>query len=390
MGIRGLGRFLSEAAPEAIRQQDFKAFLGQEIAIDASMSLYQFMIAIRDGENFGSLVNEAGEATSHISGFLSRCVRLLENGIKPVYVFDGKPTDLKLAELEKRKERRVKAHDELEAARDIGDTEGIKKFMGRTVRITQQHNDDVKELLRLMGVPVVEAPSEAEAQCAHMAAAGLVYATATEDADALTFGTPVLIRHLNFSDQNSKGKPILVFSLKTILEALELTMEQFVDFCILCGCDYCDRLKGIGPQTAYKLIKKHNNIEGVLHALDDKKPLADVNDYNYVQARAFFLSPEVLSPAEVPKLVWKEPQEEKLRAFLVEKHNFNPKRVESYLARLRAARGKSSQTRLDAFFGPATVKKPAAPTKTLQNGKNKRKITGSATAKTSISIKRAK
>lgn len=133
---------------------------------------------------------------------------------------------------------------------------------------------------RLLGVPVIEAPSEAEAQCARMAAdgklylllfvmlcivvfvLGLVFATATEDADALTFGTPVLVRHLNFSDQQSKGKPILVFSLNVcakhclvmchfhlyfqdILKDLQLSMEQFVDFCILCGCDYCDRLKGI-------------------------------------------------------------------------------------------------------------------------------------------------
>ena len=291
MGIRGLGRFLTETVPECIRHQDIKAFLGQAIAIDASMSLYQFVIAIRDAEGYGSLTNDAGEETSHISGFLARCTRLLENGIKPVYIFDGKPCDLKQEELEKRRLRRSKAKEEFEAAQDAGDVAAMKKFSGRTVKITAQHNLEVKELLSLLGVPTLDAPSEAEAQCAAIARAGLVYGTATEDTDALTFGSPILIRHLSFSDQQSKNKPILVFTLSKILEKLQLTMAEFIDFCILCGCDYCDRLKGVGPHTAYKLIKKHSTIEKVLEVL--AKTPEELQYYDYVKARNFFLKPEV-------------------------------------------------------------------------------------------------
>ncbi|XP_053993724.1 flap endonuclease 1-like isoform X2 [Hylaeus volcanicus] len=337
MGIQGLGRFLSEMAPECIRQQDVKSFLGQIIVIDASMSLYQFMIAIRDAEGFGSLTNELGEETSHISGFLSRCTRLLENGIKPVYVFDGKPTQLKLDELNRRQERRVKAEGDLEAARDTGDAQAIRKYAGRTVRITPQHNSDVKQLLELLGVPTVDAPTEAEAQCATIVAKGFAFATATEDADALTFGSSKVIRHLNFSEQYAKTKPILVFSLNILLEKLQLTMAEFVDFCILCGCDYCNRLKVILKELG--------------------KTSVEIENYPYKQAREFFVNPEVIDPELLPKFSWKNPQEDKLRDFLINRHNFNTKRVASYLQRLNDARGKFSQRRLDSFFSIA-VKQP--------------------------------
>jgi flap endonuclease-1 len=103
-----------------------------------------------------------------------------------------------------------------------------------------------------MGVPVITAPCEAEAQCAELAKKKKVYATATEDMDALTFRTPKLVRRLTFSQgggSKDKQQPILELDLETVLAGLELTYEQFVDLCILCGCDYCSTIKGVGPKT---------------------------------------------------------------------------------------------------------------------------------------------
>ncbi|VDK59284.1 unnamed protein product [Gongylonema pulchrum] len=62
--------------------------------------------------------------------------------------------------------------------------------------VTKEHNEEARRLLTLMGVPVVNAPCEAEAQCAALAKAGKVFATVSEDMDALTFGSPILLRQM--------------------------------------------------------------------------------------------------------------------------------------------------------------------------------------------------
>eukprot|EP00922_Rhytidocystis_sp_ex-Travisia-forbesii_P063404 GHVS01094339.1.p1 GENE.GHVS01094339.1~~GHVS01094339.1.p1 ORF type:complete len:448 (+),score=74.87 GHVS01094339.1:81-1424(+) len=385
MGIKGLAKFIADYAPKAIKQREFGSFVGRTLAIDASMSLYQFMIAIRDTESHGTLTNEQGETTSHITGFLARAVRLLEYGIKPVYVFDGKPPILKGGELAKRKDKRDQAEKELEAAREAGDMEEVRKQIGRTVKVTKQHNEEVKKLLGYMGVPVVEAPCEAEAQCAELTKTGKAFATATEDADALTFGSTVLVRHLNFSDSKAKQNPILSIDLQVVLEELGLTMSQFVDFCILCGCDYCDTIRGIGAKTAYNLIKEHKDIETVIENIDiAKHPLPE--HFPYKQAREFFHSPEVIQGADI-RVQWKDADNDGLIKFLVEENNFNAGRVDAYINRLKKARGKSCQTRLESFFGPITTVSSTTATPPIKDGAKKGSTGKGITLKVSASAK---
>ena len=203
-----------------------------------------------------------------------RTIRLLENGIKPVYVFDGKPPELKGGELAKRQERRAEAQENLEKATETGDAENVDKFTRRLVKVTKEHGEECRKLLKLMGVPYVEAPCEAEAQCCALVKAGKVYAVGTEDMDALTFGGDVLVRHLTFSE--AKKMPIKEFTLRKVLEGLEMTQEQFIDLCILLGCDYCDTIKGIGPKRAVDLVKEHKSIDVILR----KSFIISINDYN--------------------------------------------------------------------------------------------------------------
>jgi flap endonuclease-1 len=218
MGIKGLGPLLRDEAPQSIKEVNLASLNGRKIAIDASMAIYQFLIAVRsgnDGYAAQQLTNEAGETTSHIQGMFNRTVRLLTEGIKPVYVFDGKPPTLKSHELVKRREKRLKAEEELKAAIAAENVEDEEKMNKRLVRAGTKENEDCKRLLRLMGCPVVESPCEAEAQCAQMAKQGLVHATATEDMDAITFATPLMLKKLTFSTtgkseiqliDHSKGK----------------------------------------------------------------------------------------------------------------------------------------------------------------------------------------
>lgn len=162
-------------------------FVCRKVAIDASMSLYQFLIAVRQ-DGGAQLTNESGETTSHLMGMFYRTIRMVDNGIKPVYVFDGKPPQMKAGELEKRKEKRDEAQAALDKAKEEGNMEEVDKQNRRLVKVTKEHVADVKVLLKHMGIPYVEAPCEAEAQCAELVKAGKVYAAGTEDMDALTFG----------------------------------------------------------------------------------------------------------------------------------------------------------------------------------------------------------
>lgn len=184
----------------------------------------------------------------------------MQLGIKPVYVFDGKAPKLKCGELSKRAERRKEAHDKLDEAKEVQNVENIQRFNKRLVRVTRKHNEDCKKLLTLLGVPVVQAPSEAEAQCAQLCKEGLVYAAATEDMDALTFGCPRLVR--NFTSANNEK--VKEFVVEKVLNGLNLTQDQFIDLSILMGCDYCDNIKGIGGKKGLELIRKYGSIEKIL------------------------------------------------------------------------------------------------------------------------------
>jgi len=148
MGIKGLMKFLMDAAPKAVvEKQGPQAYTGRLLAIDASMCLYQFMIMIRENHSgsYQNLTNEAGEVTSHIIGMLTRTIKLMENGIKPVYVFDGKPPELKMAELEERRAKRATAAVNLQVATEAGDQEAILKAQNapsrsRGSRMNRQSN----------------------------------------------------------------------------------------------------------------------------------------------------------------------------------------------------------------------------------------------------------
>ncbi|KAF6031390.1 FEN1 [Bugula neritina] len=344
MGIQGLSKVLGDNAPSSVRENDIKNYFGRKVAIDASMCIYQFLIAVRsDGQQ---LANDDGQITSHLMGMFYRTIRMVDNGIKPIYVFDGKPPELKSEELTKRKERRDEAQKQLNKATETGDTETIEKMSKRLVRATKEHSDDCKHLLSLMGIPYVDAPCEAEAQCAELVKAGKCFAVGTEDMDALTFGTNVLLRHLTYSE--ARKMPIKEFHLNRVLKEMELTQDEFIDLCILLGCDYCDSIRGIGPKKAVELINKHRSLENIIANLDKSKyPIPE--GWLYKEARQLFQKPDVTDASEV-ELKWTDPNEEELIKYMCEEKGFNEDRIKSGIAKLKKAKGATTQGRLDSFF----------------------------------------
>ncbi|XP_072391685.1 flap endonuclease 1 isoform X1 [Diabrotica undecimpunctata] len=372
MGILNLTKLLADVAPQALKDYELKNYFGRKIAVDASMCLYQFLIAVR--AEGAQLTSADGETTSHLLGTFHRTIRLVENGVKPVYVFDGKPPDLKSGELNKRQEKRNEAQAALAKATEAGDAAEIDKFNRRLVKVTKQHSEEVKQLLTMMGIPYVNAPCEAEAQCAALVKAGKVYATATEDMDALTFGSKVLVRHMTFSE--ARKMPIQEIHLDKVLTGLDLSQEQFIDLCILLGCDYTDSIRGIGPKRAIELIQKHKSIENIIQNIDkDKYPIPE--NWNYEGARELFKNPEV-SEADDIELKWGEPDEEELVKYLCGDKNFSEDRVRNGCKKLLKAKGGSTQGRLDGFF---TVLSTTPAKRKVDDKKNTPNKRGKATGK---------
>ncbi|KAF2720074.1 PIN domain-like protein [Polychaeton citri CBS 116435] len=349
MGIKNLYQVLKEHCPDSIKEGEIKNQFGRKVAIDASMSLYSFLVAVRsDGQQ---LMSDTGETTSHLMGMFYRTLRIVDNGIKPLYVFDGAPPKLKSGELAKRFQRKSEAQEQHEDAKEVGTAEDVEKFSRRTVRVTREHNAEAQRLLKLMGVPYIIAPTEAEAQCAVLARAGKVYAAASEDMDTLTFNSPVLLRHLTFSEQ--RKEPIQEIHLDKVLEGLEMGLDQFIDLCILLGCDYVDPVKGIGPKVALSLIKEHKTLEAVVEHIKKTGKFTFPEDWPYADARLLFLEPDVRK-ADHPDcdFKWESPDIDGLVKFLVEEKGFSEDRVRSAAARLQKNLKSSQQSRLEGFFKP--------------------------------------
>lgn len=278
MGIKNLLKFISDY-PELIKYKETKDYIGKKIAIDISILLYQVIISIR---NSGSdLTNSKGEITSHILGLFNKTLHFLDKGIIPVYVFDGKPPKLKQKVLDVRRQIKLRALEKLSVATTKVDK---IKYLKRSVSITKEHIEQCKELLTAMGIPYITALEEADSELSYLCKANLVYAVLTEDMDILTFGSPRIIRNL-FSN---KSTPFEI-ELSEILEKLDLTYEQFIELCILFGCDYCPNISDIKSCEIYKSYYINKSIQLTINDLKSKGYNVP-NMINFEEAKAYFIN----------------------------------------------------------------------------------------------------
>ncbi len=326
------------------REIEFPELKGKVIAIDAYNTLYQFLSIIRQRDGT-PLIDSRGEITSHLSGFLYRTTNLMEEGIKPVFVFDGVPPEFKSATIDERKKTRTEAMEKWEEVKAEGGEDAFK-YAQASSHIKGNMIEDAKILLDFMGVPVITAPSEGEAQAAFMAKNKDAYAAGSQDYDALLFGAPLVVRNLAVTGKRKlPGKGIYVdvkpemIDLEEGLRKLDISGEQLVDIAILVGTDYNEGIKGIGPKKALKAIKKHGSIGGVLKELNtDIKYLAEIRD--------LFLHPDVTPDYE---LKWKKPDAAGVTKFLCEGHDFSRERVSKAVERLLEASDTGQKT-LDKWF----------------------------------------
>ena len=322
---------------------------GKRVAIDAYNTIYQFLSIIRQPDGY-PLEDRKGRVTSHLSGLLYRTANLIEAGIEPSFIFDGKPNELKAGTLSERRERREKAEKEWEEAVREGDTKKAFSKAQQTSRMTPEILESSKELLVYLGLPVVLAYSDGEAQGAYMCAKGDVYASASQDFDSLLFGAPTLVRNMTITGRRKvPGKDIYrdvkteIIDSEQFLAALDISREQLVDVCILMGTDFNSGISGIGPKKGLKLIRDYGDIEGALEHLGKEIP-------EYQQVRDIFLKGTYsdsydLSPKEIDR--------EAVIEFLTD-HDFSKERVSSALNKIESARkankAKRQQKSLDAWF----------------------------------------
>ena len=271
------------------RPIELEELRGKTVAVDAYNTIFQFLSIIRqpDGK---PLQDDQGRVTSHLSGLLYRTANLIDAGVDPVFVFDGKPSELKSGTIEERIARREKAKKEYEEALAEGDLKKAFSKAQQTSRMTPEILESSKELLGLMGIPVVQAPSDGEAQAAYMCMKGDVHAAASQDFDSILFGAPQLVRNLTISGRRKvPGKSVYrdvkteVIDTESMLKTLEITREQLVDVCILIGTDFNPGVSGIGPKKGLKLIQKHGDLEAVLEHTDVDIP-------GYEDVREIFLN----------------------------------------------------------------------------------------------------
>jgi len=334
--------------PEAMERISLEALAGRAIALDAYNILYQFITIIR-GPDGRPLMDRRGRITSHLSGVFFRTINFMKLGIKPIFVYDGRPPELKMKTVEKREERRAEAAKLYEMALAEGRIEEAQKYAKQAATLNEFIVESSKRLLKLMGVPIVQAPSEGEAQAAYLVKRGDAYASGSQDFDSLLFGSPRLVRNLSIVGRRKlpgrkeyvEVEPEIIY-LDKLLDSLGITREQLIDIGILVGTDYCEGVKGVGPKTALKLVKEYGSAEKALKALG--KSL----ERDPAEIRELFLKPSVTEEFEV---VWSEPDYDGIKSMLCYEHDFSENRVEKALNELRSALKKSrGVTSLDQWL----------------------------------------
>jgi flap endonuclease-1 len=317
------------------------------IAVDAYNTIYQFLATIR-GPTGESLTNNKGEITSHLSGLFYRNINFLTENIKLVYIFDGKPHSLKFKEIARRKELKQEAIEKYQEALEEGRLEDAKKYSQGTVILTDKIIEQSKIILKLLGIPVIQAPSEGEATASILTKDGMAYACASQDYDSLLFGAKRLIRNLTISGKRkipNKNKYVNIepeiIHQSQILESTKLNLEQLVDVGILIGTDFNPGgFPGIGPKTALKLIKENGTLEKIGKIKDD------LNDVPYQQIREIFLNPENIP---LNNIEFNNPNYNEIIGFLCDTMDFSKERVESSLERVKKSQEKRSQS-LEQWF----------------------------------------
>jgi len=348
-----MGVKINELVKEVKRTITFENLFKKSVAIDAFNTLYQFLAIIRQRDGT-SLKDFQGNVTSHLSGLFYRTINFLEHNVKPIYVFDGEPSVLKLDTIKERQKIKEEAREKMIEAQEAEDFREAKKFAQFTSKLDSNMIDESKKLIEYMGIPIIQATSEGEAQIAYLVEVGDAWACASQDYDTLLFGGDRLVRNFAIS-RSRKVKDTTItldieyISLSKFLKNFGITREQLIEMGILIGTDFFPGIKGIGQKIALDLIKKYDSLENVIKnkvMIGGKEIQIDFEVIK--QVKNIFLEPNIKKEYQIPKQ--KGIEYEKLGELLIEQHNFSKQRVENALDRLRKIDSSKVQVSIDSFL----------------------------------------
>lgn len=329
-----------------VQETSFEELSHRVIAIDAFNMLYQFIttIRMRDGT---PLKNSKGHVTSHLVGLLARATNMLEHNIKPIFIYDGKTPELKSAERKRRKELKDDAKQKYDKAVADEDVVAMKKYAGRTAKLTEQLIKESQKLLDCLGIPWMTAPAEAEAQAALMARNGDADFCASQDYDALLFGAPKLLRNLNSSGKRKRPGTYSynntypeIITLQDVLDELKITQKQLIMLGMLVGTDFnVGGIHGLGPKKGIKKVKEHGE--------DIDALFEDVGwdfDADYHEVYDVIANMPVTEEYEI---TFSSLDEEALKTFLIEEFEFSENRVTNAIEKINS---RQQQKGLRDFF----------------------------------------
>lgn len=345
-----MGVAMTELLPA--HEVGLESFAGKVVAIDAMNMLYQFVTTIRQADGT-PLKDSKGNITSHLTGLFARTTKLMQRGLKLVFVFDGEMPALKLKERERREKLKEEAHAALQESISTGDVAGMKKYAGRTARVTSQMIEESKQLLDALGIPHLVAPSEGEAQAGYMVKCGDCDYVASQDSDCLIYDSPRVVKNLSLSNKRKKVnaltyKTVLpeVITLDETLDTLGLSLNQLRALAMIVGTDFnIGGVKGLGPKKGLKVVQDHGeDFDALFREIKWDEhfdiPWQDVFD--------------TIKNMPVTKnytLKWSDINEDALKKLLIQEHDFSKNRVQSAIDDITKAKKKGQQTHLNKFFG---------------------------------------
>lgn len=348
-----MGLQISEIVPR--QEINLEGLKGKIIAVDAFNALYQFLANIRQPDGT-PLMDKCGRITSHLSGLFYRTTHLMTLGLKLVYVFDGKPPELKAETVETREARKEEAKAKYEVVKAREEKEEMFKYARQTSKLNDEMIQESKTLLEALGLPVIQAPSEGEAQAAFVAARKDAYAVASQDYDALLFGAPRLIQNLTFAKKRKTASgafipiaPTLI-KLENVLNTLQVNLNQFICLGILVGTDFNPKgIKGIGPKKALQLVKLYKKPALLFRALQKQVQEGKIPELGFEWHEIFeiFKKPEVTKKY---KIKFQSIDENAVKQLLCKEHDFSEERIKSALKKIHESEKASGQKQLKRWF----------------------------------------
>jgi len=345
-----MGLNINEIIPR--KEFNIASLKGKTVCVDAFNTLYQFLSSIRQPDGV-PLMDSKKRVTSHLSGIFYRNINLLSEGVRLVYVFDGEPPELKYKTHKKRKEARDTAKERYETAKQEEDIEKMRIYGSQLIRLNNEMIEESKELLEAMGIAVIQAPGEGEAEAAHLAKKKDVFAAVSQDYDSLLFGAPKLIRNLTLAKKRKtfsgyiEIKPEMI-ELDKVLNSLEINLDQLICLGILVGSDYNPKgVPGIGQKKALQMVRNYKQPVLIFKNVEKQiSELPEEDQFDWKEIFQLFHKPNITNE----KFKFKDLDEEKIKEVLVEKHDFSEDRVEKQLERLRDIREKMKQKGLEKWF----------------------------------------